>query len=348
MDLEFSETVKLLSELFGPNTSLFHKRWKCLDIFKDDQQDCLRFAAKVNKHHNDFKLACLTADDFKCLIFAQGLVSAEDAEIRRRVLTKLENEQGLTLKKLAEDCQRVVSVKRDSKTIEESGVAHIKKIKSKSTRYSLQKEKSKIARPKTYDKVRIDEKYPPPGPCYICADLHWMRFFPAKKKLTCKNCGKVGHKVTGCWYAKKPRKPRNKIRQTQSGDNKDRNLRKYVTVKIFNKTVKFLLDSSSDLSIINLHTWRRLNMSALLRTKKTARSVRGDSINILVEVVLVVTLNGITKKLIAYMLKNTDNLFGTNWIEKFNLWDCPMSTFCRKLENPIILSLITFFCLRLC
>ena len=123
MDLEFSKTVKLSSELFGPNTSLFHKRWKCLNIFKDDQQDYLTFAGTVNKHCNDFKLADLTEDVFKCLIFAQGLVSTEDAEIRRRVLTKL----GLTLKKLAEDCQRVVSVKNYSKTIEKSGVAHIKK-----------------------------------------------------------------------------------------------------------------------------------------------------------------------------------------------------------------------------
>ena len=122
MDLEFLETVTLL---FEPNTSLFHKRWKCLNIFKDDQQDYLMFAATVNKLCNDFKLVDLTADDFKCLIFAQDLVSAEDAEIRRRVLTKLENEHGLALKKLAEDCQRVVSVKRDTKTIEESGVPHI-------------------------------------------------------------------------------------------------------------------------------------------------------------------------------------------------------------------------------
>ena len=119
----------------------------------------MTFAATVNKHCNDFKSADLTADDFKCLIFAQGLVSAEDAEIRRRVLTKLENEQGLTLKKLAEDRQRKLSVKSDSKTIEESRVAHIKKkIKSKPTRYSPQKEKSKIAWPKIYDKERIDEK----------------------------------------------------------------------------------------------------------------------------------------------------------------------------------------------
>ena len=50
-------------------------------------------------------------------------------------------------------------------------------------------------------------------------------------------------------------------------DNKDGNLREYITVKIFNKTVRFQLDSGSDLSIINLHTWRRLNKSALLKTK---------------------------------------------------------------------------------
>ena len=118
----------------------------------------MTFAATVNKHCNDFKLAELNPDNFKSLIFAQGLVSAEDAEIRHRVLIKFENEQDLTLKKLAEDCQRVVSIKSDSKTIEESGVAHIKKIKSKPTRYSPQKEKSKIARPKIYDKLRIEEK----------------------------------------------------------------------------------------------------------------------------------------------------------------------------------------------
>ena len=113
-DLDFSETIKLLSELFGPNTTLFHKRWKCLNTVKDNQQDFLAFAASVNKLCKDFKLAELTSDDFKCLIFAQGLVSAEDAEVRRRVLTKLENEQG---QKLAEDCQRVISVRCDSKTI---------------------------------------------------------------------------------------------------------------------------------------------------------------------------------------------------------------------------------------
>ena len=65
-DFDFSETIKLLWELFGSNTTLFHKLWKCLNTVKDNQTDFLTFAASVKKLCNDFKLAELTADDFKC------------------------------------------------------------------------------------------------------------------------------------------------------------------------------------------------------------------------------------------------------------------------------------------
>ena len=112
-ELGFLETVKLLSELFSSKTSPFHKRWKCLKLTKRDSNDYLGFASVVNKNSEDFKQGELSADNFKCLIFAQGLVSAKDAEIRRRVLSKLENEPDLTLQKLAEDCQRIVSVRKD-------------------------------------------------------------------------------------------------------------------------------------------------------------------------------------------------------------------------------------------
>ena len=71
-------------------------------------------------------------DNFKCLIFTQGLVSAKNAEIRRRVLSKLENKPDLTLQKLDEDYQRIVSVSKDSKNIEESDVADVRKVKHRS------------------------------------------------------------------------------------------------------------------------------------------------------------------------------------------------------------------------
>ena len=158
-----------------------------------------------------------------------------------------------------------------------------------------------------------------------------MKVCPVKKKKYCKNCNKNGHNLTQCWYANRTRKPRSKIRQAQSDLIVNRNLRKYVPVDIFNKSIKFHLDSGSDISIINWRTWRKLNKPTLLKTDKTAKSVTGENINIFGEVIFTVTLNRVTKKLKAYILRNSDNLFGTDWIEKFNLWDCPMSTFCRKI-----------------
>ena len=68
--------------------SLFHKSWKCVKFTKRDIDDYLGFVSVVNKNCYDFKLRELSADNFKCLIFAQGLMSTKDAEIRRRVLSK--------------------------------------------------------------------------------------------------------------------------------------------------------------------------------------------------------------------------------------------------------------------
>ena len=87
---------------------------------------------------------------------------------------------------------------------------------------------------------------------------------------------------------------------------------------IFNSSIKFQLDSGSDISIINWRTWQKLNEPTFLKTDKTAKSVTGENINILGEVILTVILNVITKKLKAYVLKNSDNMFRTDWIEKFN------------------------------
>ena len=69
-----------------------------------------------------------------------------------------------------------------------------------------------------------------------------MKFCPVKKKKYYKNCNKNGHN------ANRTRKPKSKIRQAQSDDIVNRTLRKYVTVDIFNNSIKFQLDSGSDIS----------------------------------------------------------------------------------------------------
>ena len=106
-----------------------------------DTDDYLGFASVINKNCDDSKQGELSVDNFKCLIFAQGLVSAKDAEIRHKVLSKLENETDLTLQKLAEDCKKIVSVRKDSKNIEESGVTYVRRVKHRSQSYSPVKER---------------------------------------------------------------------------------------------------------------------------------------------------------------------------------------------------------------
>ena len=112
-----------------------------------------------------------------------------------------------------------------------------------------------------------------------------------------KNCNKNGHNFIQCWYANRTRKPKSKIRQAQSDVTVNRNLRKYVTVDLFNSSIKFQFDSDSDISIINWRTWRKLNKPTLLKTDKTAKSVTGEIINIFGEVILAVTPNVVIKKL---------------------------------------------------
>ena len=67
-------------------------------------------------------------------------------------------------------------------------------------------------------------------------------------------------------------------------------------------------------------------------TSKTARTVTGDKIKFEGEIIIPVSLNGITKKLKVFVLKNTENVFGSVWFQKCNLWDQPINTFCQKVE----------------
>ena len=84
--------------------------------------------------------------------------------------------------------------------------------------------------------------------------------------------------------------------------------------------------------MINLQTWRKLNRPIIKMTSKTSRTVTGDKIKFEDEIIIPVSLNGITKKLKIFVPKNTENSFGSDWFQKFNLWDQPISTFYQKVE----------------
>ena len=67
-------------------------------------------------------------------------------------------------------------------------------------------------------------------------------------------------------------------------------------------------------------------------TSKTAWTVTGDRIKFEGEIIIPVSLNGITKKLKVFIQKNTENLFGLDWFQKFNLSDKLINTFCQIVD----------------
>ena len=64
--------MELLIELCSPKTSIFHKR--CLNLIGKEGENYITFASVVNKYCDDFNLAELSTDNFKCLIFVQRLL----------------------------------------------------------------------------------------------------------------------------------------------------------------------------------------------------------------------------------------------------------------------------------
>ena len=71
------------------------------------------------------------------------------------------------------------------------------------------------------------------------------------------------------------------------------NTRKFINVKILKRNVKFQCDSGSDLTIVNLHTWRKLGKPTMLKSNKISSSVTGKKIKF--EGELITTETFITK-----------------------------------------------------
>ena len=70
--------MKILRLIFGERDSLFHTRYKCLNTQKEETDDIVTYAGKVNAQCELFKLKDLSVDMFKCYIFVQGLTAPRD------------------------------------------------------------------------------------------------------------------------------------------------------------------------------------------------------------------------------------------------------------------------------
>ncbi|XP_062541114.1 uncharacterized protein K02A2.6-like [Armigeres subalbatus] len=91
-DVTFADTVTTHKKIFGKQTSVFHKRYQCLQLLKTESDDIISYGGKVNRACEEFEFQDLKIDHFKCLIFVCGLKAPRYADIRARLLSRIESE----------------------------------------------------------------------------------------------------------------------------------------------------------------------------------------------------------------------------------------------------------------
>ena len=258
----------------------------------------------------------------------QSLKQAElQQTVKEQLLQhKLLQEQIISQQKANKQEKVLLQKHFDEKFLElQKNIAHIKNIRRGTQNFSPSKESLPRKTVNYSPKKRNETDNLPPTPCTGCGHLHWYKDCLYRNKK-CLNCDRIGHKASHCRKKNSDRY----IKTVRSDVQDGRNSRKYVRVNMLNRNVNFQLDTGSDLNILNKHTWSKLKRPTMLRTSKVARSITGEKLNLLGEIVTNVTLEGRTQKLRLFVMKNTDNLFGTDAIQKFRFWRFPINCQNRK------------------
>ncbi|XP_040164705.1 uncharacterized protein K02A2.6-like [Anopheles arabiensis] len=150
-EIPFDETVKKLKALFGRAETLVSKRYKCLQLTKSRTEDFVSFVCRVNRSCVNFQLSAMSEEQFKCLILVCGLKDDADADVRTRLLSRIEERTDFTLEQLSAECERISSLKVDSAMIATQAEEQILALRSRS---NAQQQASKWKQRKQYQHTR--------------------------------------------------------------------------------------------------------------------------------------------------------------------------------------------------
>ncbi|KAK6060618.1 hypothetical protein COOONC_01721 [Cooperia oncophora] len=314
-EIGFTETVDILKQLFDFKSSLFTTRYQCLKLEKSQSEDFLTYTGRVNEFCERAKIHELDSDGIKCLLWIFGLKSQQEAEIRQRLITVLDRDhkagKTVSLQQLHQECENFLSLKRDSEV-----VAGTMKLVEATSRPRRLEGNSKN------------------GPTIVLSGM------ANTKPWFCKKCRKVGHKERFCdtLRQKKTASRTEATQKTQhtkekfSGNRNNRGPRKqvrivkianaavqanssrvYIDAVVNNYSVKFLLDTGSDITLLNEKIWKKMGSPALEKTNIVVKNASGDTMKIYGKLKCKITMKGVNTEGEAYVTPHS-SLLGLEWI----------------------------------
>ncbi|XP_055604578.1 uncharacterized protein K02A2.6-like [Uranotaenia lowii] len=313
---------------------MFRKRYRCLQTVKSSHEDYISYSAAVNRRCEEFNVGRTTVDQFKCLVFVCGLQSPDEAEIRMRLINRLETEPDtMNLAILADECNRLVNLRKDTSMVE-------------------QQEVNSVHKAATHTDTRTRPTNLPKAPCWLCGGVHFVRDCEYANHR-CAECQQFGHKEGYCVCIRPPRNTSYRHNRT-GGDSRrgdgssnwhryhSRSLvcnqvlskaaRKYVTVLINEVKTELQIDTASDITVISEKRWEIIGKPATTTTSAKALTASGTKLQLSSQFQATLTLGEISKQGIVYVTKSNLNILGIDWIEQFGIWDVPINSICRQLQ----------------
>ncbi|XP_035914961.1 uncharacterized protein K02A2.6-like [Anopheles stephensi] len=324
-DFDFATTLRSLKLLFGSQESKVSQRFKCLQLTKSATEDHVMFACRVNKATVEAELGGLSEEALKCLIFVCGLKDERDADIRMRLLSKIEERNDVTLGQLTEDCQKLINLRRDTAMIE-GEVRQISRVSddSKFPWHKKHHSQPQGSRP---------QGSKPPVECWLCGGNHFACHCSFKRH-TCVRCRKTGHKEGFCDTASRVYRGRSLKRVRTVLVNAINSVnRGFVSVSLAGHAVRMMVDTGAEITIISERNWQRIGRPMLRQASIKAKSATGNCLELLGEFQCMLTIGQRSEEGTVRVTKEDLMLLGKDVMELFGLWDVPLTCVCNKVTD---------------
>uniref|UniRef100_A0AAG5DQM8 Reverse transcriptase domain-containing protein n=1 Tax=Anopheles atroparvus TaxID=41427 RepID=A0AAG5DQM8_ANOAO len=326
-DFSLHETVIKLTDLFGTKESLLHRRYKCLNTYKMQEEDYLAYGCRVNRGVVNFDLRKLTEEQLKCLIFVCGLKTHKDLEIRQRLLARIEYRPETTLEQVTAECQRIINLRHDSAMIERETTEKVYAVhhRNQHHRHDIPK--------------RFSTTSNPSSPCWLCGSLHWARDCTYRSHK-CTQCGKIGHKEGHCKTCQTRKKNSRQFQRRRMNArtvivdvHNVQQRRKYVPLSINGICVRLQLDTASDISVIGRKVWKYIGAPPLSPSSVEAKTASGGALALIGEFSANIIIGEKQQRATIYVAQADLRLLGTDLVEAFALWSMPIDQICNVIHT---------------